>query len=118
MFGNIFYRDIVSESIADFICHSPGYLIPEIPEFIADRLQREPGIYAELSVFCIIVIEELCQINVRSDGYRLILPCHILAKAPGFSDVFIHIAPKCRTDIDFSHVSYPHSSHRRSNRRY
>ena len=34
MFGNIFYGDIMPECIADFICHSPGYLIPEIPEFI------------------------------------------------------------------------------------
>ena len=95
MFGNIFYRDIMPECIADFICHSPGYLIPEIPQFITLGKQRESGFETELSVFCIFIIEELCQINVRSDGYRLILPCHILAKAPGFSDVFIHIAPKC-----------------------
>lgn len=95
MFGNIFYRDIVSESIANFICHSSGYLIPEIPEFITLGKQRESGFETELSVFCIFIVEKLCQINVRSDGYRLILPCHILAKAPGFSDVFIHIAPKC-----------------------
>lgn len=95
MFGNIFYRDIVSECIADFICHSPGYLIPEIPQFITLGKQRESGFETELSVFCIFIVEKLCQINVRSDGYRLILPCHILAKAPGFSDVFIHIAPKC-----------------------
>ena len=95
MFGNIFYGDIMPECIADFICHSPGYLIPEIPEFITLGKQRESGFETELSVFCIFIVEKLCQINVRSDGYRLILPCHILAKAPGFSDVFIHIAPKC-----------------------
>ena len=95
MFGNIFYGDIMPECIADFICHSPGYLIPEIPEFITLGKQREPGIYAELSFFCYFVVQKLREINVRSDGYRLILPCHILAKAPSFSDVFIHIAPKC-----------------------
>ena len=95
MFGNIFYGDIMPESIAYFICHSSGYLIPEIPEFITDRYQREPGFETELSVFCYFVAQKLCEINVRSDGYRLILPCHILAKAPGISDVFIHIAPKC-----------------------
>ena len=95
MFGNIFYRDFMPQSIADLICHSSGYLIPEIPEFITLGKQRESGFETELSVFCIFIVEKLCEINVRSDGYRLILPCHILAKASGFSDVFIHIAPKC-----------------------
>lgn len=95
MFGNIFYRDIVSDSIADFICHPSCYLIPEIPQFITLGKQRESGFETELSFFCYFVAQKLCEINVRSDGYRLIFPCHILAKASGFSDVFIHIAPKC-----------------------
>lgn len=113
MFGNIFYRDIVSESIADFICHSPGYLIPEIPEFIAFRKQRESGFETELSVFCIFIIEELCEINVRSDGNHPMLSCHVFAVAPSLTDVIFHRSAKCRTDIDFSHVSYLQSSHRR-----
>lgn len=95
MFGNIFYGDIMPECIADFICHSPGYLIPEIPQFITLGKQRESGFETELSFFCYFVAQKLCEINVRSDGYRLIFPCHILAKASGFSNVFIHIAPKC-----------------------
>ena len=95
MFGNIFYRDIVSESIADFICHSPGYLIPEIPQFITLGKQRESGFETERSFFCYFVAQKLCEINVRSDGYRFMLPCHILAKAPSFSDVFFHRSAKC-----------------------
>ena len=95
MFGNIFYRDFMPQSIADLICHSSGYLIPEIPQLVAFGKQRESGTQTELSFFCYFVVQKVRKINVWSDRYRFMLPCHILAKAPGFSDVFIHIATKC-----------------------
>ena len=95
MFGDIFHGNAVFDCKAYLVGHSTCDLIPEIPQLIAFGKQRESGFETELSFFCYFVAQKLCEINVRSDGYRLILPCHILAKAPGFSDVFIHIAPKC-----------------------
>ena len=95
MFGDIFHGNAVFNCKAYFIRHPSCDLIPEIPQFITLGKQRESGFETELSFFCYFVAQKLCEINVRSDGYRLIFPCHILAKASGFSDVFIHIAPKC-----------------------
>ena len=113
MFGNVSHGDAVFDSKAYLIGHSSADLIPEIPQFITFGKQRESGFETELSVFCIFIIEELCQINVRSDGNHPMLSCHIFAVAPSLTDVIFHRSAKCRTDIDFPHVSYLQSSHRR-----
>ena len=113
MFGNVSHGDAVFDSKAYLIGHSSADLIPEIPQFITFGKQRESGFETELSVFCIFVIEELGEINVRCDGYYPMLSCYIFAVDPSLTDVIVHRAAKCRTDINFSHVSYPQNNRRR-----
>ena len=113
MFGNVSHGNAIFNGKADFVCHPSCDLIPEIPQLITLGKQRESGFETELSVFCIFIIEELCEINVRSDGNHPMLSCHVFAVAPSLTDVIFHRSAKCRTDIDFPHVSYLQSSHRR-----
>ena len=90
MFGNVSHGDAVFDSKAYLIGHSSTDLIPEIPQFITFGKQRESGFETELSVFCIFIIEELCQINVRSDGNHPMLTCHVFAVLSSSTDVFIN----------------------------
>ena len=113
MFGNVSHGDAVFDSKAYLIGHSAADLIPEIPQFITLGKQRESDFETELSVFCIFVIEELGEINVRCDGYRPMLSCYIFAVDSSLTDVIVHRTAKCRTDINFSHVSYPQNNRRR-----
>ena len=113
MFGNVSHGDAVFDSKAYLIGHSSADLIPEIPQFITFGKQRESGFETELSVFCIFVIEELGEINVRCDGYHPMLSYHVFAVDPSLTDVILHRTAKCRTDINFSHVSYPQNNRRR-----
>ena len=113
MFGNVSHGNAIFNGKADFIRHPSCDLIPEIPQFIALGKQRESGFETELSVFCIFVIEELGEINVRCDGYHPMLSCYIFAVDSSLTDVIVHRTAKCRTDINFSHVSYLQSNRRR-----
>ena len=113
MFGNVSHGDAVFDSKAYLIGHSAADLIPEIPQFITLGKQRESGFETELSVFCIFIIEELCQINVRSDRNHLMLSYYIFAIDSSLTNVFFYRTAKCRTDINFSHVSYLQSNRRR-----
>ena len=113
MFGDIFHGNAIFNGKADFVCHPSCDLIPEIPQLITLGKQRESGFETELSVFCIFIIEELCQINVRCYGNHLMLSYHVFTVDSSLADVFLYRSAKCRTDIDFPHVSYLQNSHRR-----
>ena len=90
MFGDIFHGNAIFNGKADFIRHTSCDLIPEVPQLVALGKQRESGFETELSVFCIFIIEKLCQINVRSDGNHPMLTCHVFAVLSSSTDVFIN----------------------------
>ena len=69
VFGYIFHPDTVFEREAYFICHSSCYSVTEIPQLVAFQKQRESGIYAELSVLAVVIIEKLRKVNQEGHAY-------------------------------------------------